>query len=750
VRLEEATAGPVVVELIPNVAMLEVDLSREDGQDPKLSGAHMAHLRPRLRKRAGSGFKYAGVGAWALDDVVLPAGVRRYAIRNPWPAMAADPGGWELALDGAETLGVDPIPIGIEQLVVHSEGADVEPVSLQLPSFGGLDLSILDVDGKPLGHGFELVARLERQPGEPRATHEWRHVRDPHVDFYETLSVWGYGDLGVGGPDLMLSPLPLGQRFELRLRITGSSHWHRTVVDGPRSADEVAQRNWMLDSSGAVRLVGRLTHESGSLPVGGVPRFLVARDGVPLAGGVRRPSVADDGRFVLELEGDAWDGVDDSELRVTWSDDWAQVPLPEMRRGTTHDLGDVALGQAPLLVSGRVLGRDGATLGGVRVTLAAVTGVGEEGEPLFEELSDLAFTDASGAFEFRGRVAAESLGLRAESAAFERGGFTEVLPGTRDAVLELWPGGQVSGRLSAGGELPSERLELELQGPDGTVSTERQRPRADGSFQFDSLEFDRDYAVALNYRGLARGAQPWPLVASVAARAQEPPSYGADPAAAPGLDPLELDPLLRTIELDVLEPGGQSAKGFQVRVTDAETGQFLEQLQGTDGSWELTLPDTPVDLEVWSDASARVLIPAARDSERVVLSDPLTVTLELVRAEDLRFDGEPVPEYRLAVGLRRLIDDQPVQLPSLKSLVGPKGRARFQGLTFGSFDVQLQVSDPTSGRSGWVDVQLDTPPRLDLTPDNADQLKRVSVPRAALLDAVVAALDLDAEAESDE
>lgn len=754
--LEDAVLGPVKVSLRPTVSTLPIDVVWSRAGLEGDSSEIFKDLRLQLRKREGAVHRVAATGhlgkitgRFGKDRVASTDLVLRYEIWDAAQPMVGSPGGWEVVLEGGEALGAQPVPVTIDDVYIEPDDYELPVKALQVPAFGGLDLTVRGSAGENLARPFELVLRRVREPGEPLGKSVWRRNWEGHPGPWEHRKPVD-PDTGKSASRFVFAPLPLGVRFEARLRMEGSSYWHRTELNGPTTIAEVVEHEWRLGSAGVVRLAGQLALEGSELPETGVPRFLLVRDGLPLAGDLRRPPLNELHEFQLEFDESEVVDAADLALRITWLDHWAQIPLPELVPGKPFDLGRVTLGEAPLLVAGRVVGTDGRGLGGVRVSIAARNGERADGEPRYDDLADVAFSDADGAFEFRGRVAADALGLRAESARFARQNYVEVLPGTGNASLQLWPGGQVSGRVAAGAVLPAERLELELQGPDGNASTERQRPQPDGSFQFDSLEFDRDYTVALNYRGLARGAQPWTLVPAVAARSQEPPSYGASPSAAPGLDPLELDPLLRTIELDVLESGGASAERFQVRVTDAETGQFLEQLQGADGRWELTLPDTPVDLEVWSDASARVLIPAARNAERVVLSDPVTVTLELMRAEDLRFDGEPVPEYRMAVGLRRVIDDQPVQLPSLKSLVGPKGRARFQGLTFGSFEVQLQVSDPASGRSGWVDLQLDPPPRLDLTPDNADQLQRVSAPRAALLDAVVAALELDAGAESGE
>jgi len=299
---------------------------------------------------------------------------------------------------------------------IGSDGWPEEPLVLQLPETGELEVLVVDSEGKPL-----LDDQLSIALGQLPAKRGARPAGMP--DFRSSPSF----DLVIWAPEGRALFRHVGLGVELQASVR--REWLSSPLDakgtGPTEAGERASltvRCPVPDS----RLRGRVLNEEGQpvasteLTFGGEFR---TRDGRATSSGYVTYATDERGDFDLLIGPGTADGWDSLKFSIRQNDPETQVvklasfEFDEPLEAGVKDLGDVMLVLPPLIVSGVVVDGEGKPVPGVsiEVEVKQLTGRaprGSKNPPFFWMICDLhARSGSAGQFEIRGELEEDELRL---------------------------------------------------------------------------------------------------------------------------------------------------------------------------------------------------------------------------------------------------------------------------------------------------------------------------------------------------
>ncbi len=335
------------------------------------------------------------------------------------------------------SVGPDLCTAGREVVRVELRPWPESPVEITLPPLGQLELVLREPDGTPVVAEEGIVLTTEEiAVGEANDIALFRV--DP-ADAERRSSVGGrvvFDRVGLG-LDLVV--------FAIR---NGASVTRHQELAGPREAGERVTAEIVFGVDTAT-FRARAVDESGE-PLAG-ERLLVeyqlgpSPDEVAVTNGPRPEEswgvswgfvVADgEGRFAVDFEDQIrWGGR--GLVTVTHAIGEprclsARFDLTDRWGAGVHELGDLVLSPAPVLVAGTVVDPEGRALEGVWVGVS--TWVREEAFP------HLAVTDAEGRFAVRTAALHEPLDLLLRKPGFEREWTDPIEAGTEDLTIVLTP-----------------------------------------------------------------------------------------------------------------------------------------------------------------------------------------------------------------------------------------------------------------------------------------------------------------------
>lgn len=441
----------------------------------------------------------------------------------------------------------------------------------------------------------------------------------------------------------------------------------------------------------------------------------------------------------------------------------AVVALPAWLDGGTHELGDVELGGAAILVAGVVVDDAGTPVAGATVAVGR-PGLrrGPFGVPSFAPADGLhAVSDAAGAFAVRGAFSGAEFLVRADRDGYFASTPTPASPGLGGLRLVLERRATIPARFVYGSEpLAGVTIVLSARLPDADpAGASAATVEFDGSASgaligLRPATYDVEMrAAGANARGAAvTGSPPLCVVRGVAAR---PGPAKADPR----LDPCDLATLVRRVRLRLLDAEGRPTAG-RCSTVAAGVGEPEVEL----GSWPPTSADlTPVAVAD-ADGMATLLLPvsgadvfvcAERHAPRVLRGVTTDADVPLVRAPWTRIepiggapkDGGP---YRYRIELEGRSADgyrwtyrAPLQGSVFLPATGP-ARCRFAalpGFTFEAVDalrekgIEVRLDGaPSAARTPFVDVRIEADPDAPSTPGRPNAVLRAPFPTEAEFD----------------
>ena len=354
------------------------------------------------------------------------------------------------------------------EVSVEREPRPGEPVRLQLPPLGSVEVEALAADGSALANGTQVTLRVQR-PGAALDSPIFPRAFAPRVA------------RPVRSGRVVFERVPLGQ--ELELSAEREPERARTVVTGPQHSGERVQATLRLGLEGAL-LVFRALDPAGKP----ITTRLIAN--VCTGTGEWwwcQSSRSEDprGTFEVELEPALNEGDRRVlEVRAHGRDLSTSVDLGRaFPRGRT-DMGDVVLepGRLALVAEGRVVDAERRPVAGASVawmltpeaiTPASFAGLGD---------SEPSETDAAGRFSLRGLVDSGRVSVWAHRAGM-RCDPVEVPVGARGLEIVLLGTGGLAGRVLLDPGVPLEHV-LRV---DGGARWHDAKLGPDGSFEVRGL-----------------------------------------------------------------------------------------------------------------------------------------------------------------------------------------------------------------------------------------------------------------------
>jgi hypothetical protein len=347
--------------------------------------------------------------------------------------------GLEHALRPFESLGVRvelPFPQVLERRIDPARPPG-EPVVFTLPSTGEVVAEILGADRAPVPDGTEVQLELV-WPGEPRELSAFSEVRRISMD------------TSTGQGRARFRRVPLGAEVALAIGAPGGGGTSDAYFPGPGRAGEVVERTIVLQLEHPLLEFRAL--DLGGDPLGGIALELELHESRSFLGTPRWSGRSEeDGRFTVELRGEFEPG--DTRILVVrgrGGEIGARLELSQGFEPGLVPMGDLVLGPAPVLVSGRVEDSAGDPVFGARVTVKTPfneTQGRDGGRVTGWRASGLEATSgADGTFSIEGLRAAVRLQLLAEIAG---SGSTpvEADSGARGVRLVLRRTGAIAGRV---------------------------------------------------------------------------------------------------------------------------------------------------------------------------------------------------------------------------------------------------------------------------------------------------------------
>jgi len=458
-------------------------------------------------------------------------------------------------------------------------------------------------------HG-SVVARLRRADGTPVLTGGGVSLTWFRPGEEQRL---GWQRREVGGDGLRFESVGLGLELSVSGWLSdGSVDPVTQRRPGPRTAGEVLEFELVLGPPLPL-LVGRLLDPGGE-PARG-RRFGLSRHErnpaprSPAAGPLRvdaSPHETDsEGRFeipwppALETAGSFLRFEEQAPVRGAapdWFPRYVEVDCPEFSAdGLRLEVGDLELGELPLLVAGRVLDPSGEGVNQAWLWVRYPGGDPEQADVPWYNLNLLyrgpVATDAEGRFEIRGAGTYPALQVSATRRDLGSSEQRRVPPGTADLTLVLQPDedlvqtrGSLAGGLLIDPEVPLPELEFSLSSSQGDQDT----LAVGGGFRFRNL-----HPGTSRFRVRTRQTN-W-TVATV----EDIPIRAGGETRDPRLQPLDLRGRLRLLQLRLERSDGRplgeelvklraDGQGGQLKTDDQ--GRLLALVRAADDVLELSVP----------------------------------------------------------------------------------------------------------------------------------------------------------------
>ncbi len=407
----------------------------------------------------------------------LPISVRDGdSLTDLWRGVVTDPSGELVLPSGLPVRRPGEARIGLS---IPSFEMITEPwpeleggvVDIAVPPLGSLLVRLRPANLGPELGSLVACARAKSDTSPDRIPH-WLWARPTRFEGGMGARIW----------------VPLNGRFDVRVQSAKSYRQVEVAVDGPTTPGQEISVELDLGAR-YPEVFGRIQDPLGQA-WGNTPLrvHLITRS----AGGrgvVGEPLLSDaGGRFVFPLRAASTDNeprtleasiFDPDREQITG---FCSVAVPESVNGS-HDLGDLRLGPAPLLVSGWTQDERGNPLRGVVITMESRAAVHDG--PWSGESEDTVVSDAQGRFEIRGQCDGPALRLLARRTGF-LGLTTEALvPGALGLRLTLPDAASLAGRVlvEEGVDVSLLSVVLETRGK-GAVWDVRSRvqPSRDGTF----------------------------------------------------------------------------------------------------------------------------------------------------------------------------------------------------------------------------------------------------------------------------
>lgn len=530
--------------------------------------------------------------------------------------------------------------------VVDLRAVPEQPVVLVLPAGGEVQVRVLDSDGSAIPEGSHQIA-LEVVDG-PRS---------------RVLKDWLYEDR-IGS----FQGLPPGAQVSARLGEFSDSELVAASegVVPPAGAEPLLLIVTVvppLDRS----LTGRLVDAEGEPLANASYSF---RSVLRMGGGTSSSSrggrhTDGEGRFQEELGSHMQSvGKAESSLRLTFSvdqdagADWvSEALLFEGELELPMDLGDVTCAEPPLLVAGRVLDADGDPVEGgtIRVSYlppeaeAPVPG-GQSYELVYIDGQSTKRTGADGRFEVFASTTEPRLYLSAEAEGFSPSGMFPFRAGATSVEVILGGAGSLMGSLrfpdgsDPGGWTAGIQPYVEQDRASFSPNTITGGWSSDGTWWDSNMDRGanfgwRDlkpglYNVRIKLEGVSEPVRQWDQLLVDA----------GDVNRDPRLQDVELDGLVTTVPLEVVDPGGAPVSGARVKPVGTEAWASWTSLSGGLGS--LAVMELPS--EVLFQAEGFLSQSATLDGSalRVVLEPAPRVTLRLPPGLELPSESELKAQFQ--------------------------------------------------------------------------------------------------------
>ncbi|MBM3978482.1 MAG: carboxypeptidase regulatory-like domain-containing protein, partial [Planctomycetes bacterium] len=537
-------------------------------------------------------------------------------------------------------------------------------IELRLPETGAIRVRLLDEQGQPLH--VRGLAQVSIDTG---------RLQGPARARADNLR---YGRAFEDG-EFVLQPLPLFERFHVRVQCDGYSRQSLPALDGPRGAGQEVlleyrfqkrlpvlsgrvvdaagvpqgerefqgmvfwpqvQRSsgWKLESAVVTDSDGRFHHVASNGVGDGVRELLLVEIGPrrkPAAALAIEAAAAADAGSTSEASADSGDAaVASPDLGAPRRA--GRIAIPDLPSGVEIALGDIELVEESARARGSVVDEHGAPIPGAQVWLeqANARRVDADGElqpQNYQVVGDgSVFSDESGAFAlYRIDGQGGALSLRAAKEGYLSEGRVPLDPaGTR---LVLSSGGALAGRVLLSRDVSRERLEAQLRAT--FTRPDQDEPREVGL----SIEPDGRFRA----RGLESGA--WDFTLRL--EGEERPLYEARgllveagaTCADERIQAIDLREFVRGYTLTVLGPDGEPVGDGRVVVLALQRGEHARtssiDLRG--GRARVATSGPALDLEVSASGFRPLRVLGLREDRTVRLEAGLLVRLRFARAEPI-------------------------------------------------------------------------------------------------------------------
>lgn len=407
----------------------------------------------------------------------LPISVRDGdSLTDLWRGMVTDPSGELVLPSGLPVRRPREARIGLS---IPSFEMITEPwpeleggvVDIVVPPLGSLLVRVRSLNlGADLG---SLVACAKAKTDtSPDRTPHWLWARPTRFEDGTGARIW----------------VPLNGRFDVRVQSKKSYRPVEVAVDGPTIPGQEISVEVDLNAR-YPEVIGRIQDPLGQAWAHTPIRVHLITRSAGGRGVVAEPLQSDEaGRFVLALRAASAD-TEERTLEASIFDPdreqitgFCSVGIPKSVIGP-HDLGDLRLGPAPLLVSGWTQDERGNPVRGVVVAMESRSAANDG--PWSGESEDTVVSDAQGRFEIRGQCDGPALRLLARRAGFLGLTTEPLVPGALGLRLTLPGAASLAGRVlvEEGVDVSLLSVVMETRGKGAAWDVRsRVQPARDGSF----------------------------------------------------------------------------------------------------------------------------------------------------------------------------------------------------------------------------------------------------------------------------